>query len=150
MLIWVDADACPKVCREMLIRASARTGIQLNFVSNHAIPLPMNPKIRSIRVQAGFDRADQRISDDIQAGELLISQDIPLAALVIAKGCQVITPRGDVLTAETIQERLTLRNMMEELRGAGVQMGGPATLDQRDRQRFGNALDRWLSQIKLS
>ncbi len=150
MLIWVDADACPKVCREMLIRASARTGIQLNFVSNHAIPLPMNPKIRSIRVQAGFDRADQRISDDIQAGELLISQDIPLAALVVAKGCQVITPRGDVLTAATIHARLTLRHMLEELRGAGVQMGGPATLDQRDRQRFGNALDRWLSQIKLS
>ncbi len=146
MVIWIDADACPKVCREMLIRASARTGIQLNFVSNHAIPLPMSPKIRSIRVQAGFDRADQRISDDIQEGELLISQDIPLAAIVVAKGCQVITPRGDVLTHDTIKERLTMRNMMEELRGAGVQMGGPATLDQRDRQRFGNALDRWLSQ----
>jgi hypothetical protein len=130
----------------MLIRASARTGIQLNFVSNHAIPLPMSPKIRSIRVQAGFDRADQRISDEIQEGELLISQDIPLAAIVVAKGCQVITPRGDVLTHDTIKERLTMRNMMEELRGAGVQMGGPATLDQRDRQRFGNALDRWLSQ----
>ncbi len=146
MVIWIDADACPKVCREMLIRASARAGIQLNFVSNHAIPLPMSPKIRSIRVQAGFDRADQRISDDIQEGELLISQDIPLAAIVVAKGCQVITPRGDVLTHDTIKERLTIRNMMEELRGAGVQMGGPATLDQRDRQRFGNALDRWLSQ----
>lgn len=146
MVIWIDADACPKVCREMLIRASARAGIQLNFVSNHAIPLPMSPKIRSIRVQAGFDRADQRISDDIQEGELLISQDIPLAAIVVAKGCQVITPRGDVLTHDTIKERLTIRNMMEELRGAGVQIGGPATLDQRDRQRFGNALDRWLSQ----
>ncbi len=146
MVIWIDADACPKVCRDMLIRASARTGIQLNFVSNHAIPLPMSPKIRSIRVQAGFDRADQRISDEIQEGELLISQDIPLAAIVVAKGCQVITPRGDVLTHDTIKERLTMRNMMEELRGAGVQMGGPATLDQRDRQRFGNALDRWLSQ----
>jgi uncharacterized protein YaiI (UPF0178 family) len=130
----------------MLIRASARTGIQLNFVSNHAIPLPISPKIRSIRVQAGFDRADQRISDEIQEGELLISQDIPLAAIVVAKGCQVITPRGDVLTHDTIKERLTMRNMMEELRGAGVQMAGPATLDQRDRQRFGNALDRWLSQ----
>ncbi len=146
MVIWIDADACPKVCRDMLIRASARTGIQLNFVSNHAIPLPISPKIRSIRVQAGFDRADQRISDEIQEGELLISQDIPLAAIVVAKGCQVITPRGDVLTHDTIKERLTMRNMMEELRGAGVQMGGPATLDQRDRQRFGNALDRWLSQ----
>ncbi len=150
MLIWIDADACPKVCRDMLIRASARTGALLNFVSNHAIPLPINAKIRSIRVQAGFDRADQRISHDIKTGELLISQDIPLAALVVAKGCQVITPRGDVLTAETIQERLTLRNMMEELRGAGVPMGGPATLDQRDRQRFGNALDRWLSQNSAS
>lgn len=146
MVIWIDADACPKVCRDMLIRASARTGIQLNFVSNHAIPLPKSPTIRSIRVQAGFDRADQRISDEIQEGELLISQDIPLAAIVVAKGCQVITPRGDVLTHDTIKERLTMRNMMEELRGAGVQMGGPATLDQRDRQRFGNALDRWLSQ----
>lgn len=146
MQIWIDADACPKVCREMLIRASSRTGILLNFVSNHAIPLPTSPKIKCIRVSAGFDIADQRISESIQAQDLLISQDIPLAAQVVAKGCQVITPRGDVLTRETIQERLTLRNMMEELRGAGVQLGGPATLDQRDRQRFANALDRWLQQ----
>lgn len=146
MIIWVDADACPKVCRDMLLRAGKRTGIMLHFVSNHPIPLPVDPKVKSFRVQAGFDCADHRISQEIKAGELLITQDIPLAAIVVGKGCQVITPRGDLLTVDTIQERLTLRNMMEELRGAGIPMGGPATLDQRDRQRFGNALDRWLSQ----
>lgn len=148
MPIWIDADACPKVCREMLCRASARTHTELTFVSNHAIPLPANALIKAIRVQAGFDRADARIASDIQAGELLITQDIPLAAQVIATGAVVLTPRGELLHRDNIADRLTLRNFQEELRGSGVQLGGPAVLDNKDKQRFGNALDRWLLQQK--
>lgn len=146
MPIWIDADACPKVCRDMLCRAAERTGMQLTFVSNHPIPLPASKNIKVIRVQAGFDRADERIAKDIGAGELLITQDIPLAALVVAAGATVITPRGDLLDPGNIAERLTLRNMQEELRGSGVSLGGPPPLDNRDKQKFGNALDRWLQQ----
>lgn len=150
MPIWIDADACPKVCREMLCRASERTKTELRFVSNHPIPLPASPLIKAIRVQAGFDRADARIANDIQAGELLITQDIPLAALVIATGAVVLTPRGELLTKQNISERLTMRNLQEELRGSGIPLGGPSVLDNKDKQRFGNALDGWLQQQKRS
>lgn len=146
MPIWIDADACPKVCRDMLCRAAERTGMHLTFVSNHPIPLPIRQNIRVIRVQSGFDRADQRIADELVAGELLITQDIPLAAQVIASGATVITPRGDVLDRHNIAERLMMRNMQEELRGSGLLSGGPAPLDHKDKQKFGNALDRWLQQ----
>lgn len=148
MIIWIDADACPKVCRDMLCRASERTRTELRFVSNHAIPLPASTLIKAIRVQAGFDRADARIAADIQPGQLLISQDIPLAAQVIAAGAVVLTPRGELLNRDNIADRLTLRNFQEELRGSGVQLTGPAVLDNKDKQRFGNALDCWLQQQK--
>lgn len=146
MPIWVDADACPKVIREMLCRAGARSQTQLIFVSNHAIPLPLSPLIKTIRVQHGFDSADYRITADISANELLISQDIPLAAAVIAKGATVMTPRGELLTKDNIAERLTLRNLQQELRESGIAAGGPAPLDARDKQKFGNTLDQWLQQ----
>lgn len=146
MPIWIDADACPKVCRDMLCRAAERTGVLLTFVSNHPIPLPTSKNIKVIRVQSGFDRADQRIAQEITSGELLITQDIPLAAQVVSIGASVITPRGDLLDRNNIAERLTLRNMQEELRGSGVSLGGPAPLDNKDKQKFGNALDRWLQQ----
>lgn len=144
MPIWIDADACPKVCRDMLCRAGERTATQLIFVSNHPIPLPASRYIKVIRVQSGFDRADQRIAEEITAGDLLITQDIPLAAQVVAIGATVITPRGDTLHKDNITERLTLRNMQEELRGTGINLGGPPPIDQKDKQKFGNALDRWL------
>ncbi len=146
MPIWIDADACPKVCRDMLCRAAERTGTLLTFVSNHPIPLPISKNIKVIRVQAGFDRADQRIAADIATGDLLITQDIPLAAQVVSAGATVITPRGDVLDRHNIAERLTMRNMQEELRSSGVSLGGPPPLDNKDKQKFGNALDRWLQQ----
>ncbi|MFN6972444.1 MAG: YaiI/YqxD family protein [Rheinheimera sp.] len=146
MPIWIDADACPKVCRDMLCRASERTGTPLIFVSNHPIPLPLSQLIKVIRVQSGFDRADQRIAEEINSNDLLITQDIPLAAQVVAIGAMVITPRGDTLHKENITERLTLRNMQEELRGSGVALGGPPPIDNKDKQKFGNALDRWLQQ----
>jgi hypothetical protein len=144
MPIWIDADACPKVCRDILCRAAERTNIMLIFVSNHPIPLPASRNIKVMRVQAGFDRADQRIAEEITAADLLITQDIPLAAQVVDIGATVITPRGDLLNTENIQERLTLRNMQEELRGSGVALGGPAPIDNKDKQKFGNALDKWL------
>ncbi|WP_306518051.1 YaiI/YqxD family protein [Rheinheimera sp.] len=144
MSIWIDADACPKVCREMLCRASERTATPLIFVSNHAIPLPKSVLIKAVHVPSGFDVADSKIAADIQAGELLITQDIPLAAAAIAKGAIVITPRGDLLNKNNIGERLTLRNFQEELRGSGMQLGGPAALDNKDKQKFGNALDQYL------
>lgn len=146
MPIWIDADACPKVCRDMLCRAAERTGMMLIFVSNHPIPLPASRFIKVIRVQSGFDRADQRIAEEIHPNDLLITQDIPLAAQVVSLGALVITPRGDLLNRENITERLTLRNMQEELRGSGIHLGGPQPLDNQDKQKFGNALDRWLQQ----
>lgn len=148
MPIWIDADACPKVCRDMLCRASERTGTPLIFVSNHPIPLPKSALIKTIHVPSGFDVADGKIAEEIQADELLITQDIPLAAAAIAKGATVITPRGDVLTKQNIGERLTLRNFQEELRGSGMQLGGPAAIDNKDKQKFGNALDQYLQRRK--
>jgi uncharacterized protein YaiI (UPF0178 family) len=150
MPIWIDADACPKVCRDILCRAAERTNIMLIFVSNHPIPLPLSRNIKVMRVQAGFDRADQRIAEEISATDLLITQDIPLAAQVVDIGATVITPRGDVLNTENIQERLTLRNMQEELRGSGVSLGGPPPIDNKDKQKFGNALDKWLQHHATS
>lgn len=145
MPIWIDADACPKVCRDMLCRASERTSTALIFVSNHPIPLPKSPLIKAVNVPSGFDVADNKIAADILPNDLLITQDIPLAAAAIAKGALVITPRGDVLDKNNIGERLTLRNFQEELRGSGMLSGGPAALDNKDKQKFGNALDKYLS-----
>lgn len=146
MPIWIDADACPKVCRELLYRASARTATMLYFVSNHALPLPLSPLIRSIRVEAGFDQADAKIAATIQAGELLVTQDIPLAATVIAKGAVVLTPRGEQLTSLNIAERLVLRDLQEELRQSGIQTQGPSPLSPKEKQYFANALEQWLRQ----
>ncbi|MCT6699131.1 YaiI/YqxD family protein [Rheinheimera sp. 4Y26] len=145
MPIWIDADACPKVCRDMLCRAGERTATSLIFVSNHPIPLPKSPLIKAVHVPSGFDVADNKIAADIMQGDLLITQDIPLAAAAIAKGALVITPRGDLLDKNNIGERLTLRNFQEELRGSGLLSGGPAALDNKDKQKFGNALDKYLS-----
>lgn len=145
MPIWIDADACPKVCRDMLCRASERTSTQLIFVSNHPIPLPKSAFIKTVHVPSGFDVADNKIAAEIQSDDLLITQDIPLAAAAIAKGALVITPRGALLDKNNIGERLTLRNFQEELRGSGLQTGGPAALDNKDKQKFGNALDRYLA-----
>ena len=146
MHIWVDADACPAVIKDILYRAAQRLGIPLTLVANQPLQTPPSPLIRSLRVRPGFDVADQHIAAHLQPGDLVITADIPLAAEVIAKGGDAINPRGERYTPENIRERLAVRNFMEELRGAGVATGGPPPLGLAERQAFANALDRLLTQ----
>ena len=146
--IWVDADACPKVVREILCRAAQRTGIALTFVANQSIPVPSNPNITAVQVPSGFDIADNEIVRRAAAGDLVISGDIPLAAEVMEKGASALSPRGELFTDNTIRQRLNMRDFMDTLRASGVQSGGPPPLGQRERQQFANALDRYLAQQK--
>lgn len=144
--IWVDADACPGVIRDILVRAALRAGVPATFVANQWVRVPSSPLIRALQVEHGPDVADTAIVERAQAGDLVVTQDIPLAARVIEKGAEALNPRGERYTAGTIAERLSMRDFMDELRGAGVQTGGPAPLHPRDRQAFANQLDRWLAQ----
>ncbi len=144
--IWVDADACPVAIKEMLIRAAKRTGIQLTFVANQSISLPPAHNIKSIQVSSGFDVADNWIVTQTQSGDLVITQDIPLADEVISKGALAIGPRGQIYTRENIKSRLNMRDFMETMRSSGIHSGGPAPLNQQDKQNFANQLDRWLSK----
>jgi uncharacterized protein YaiI (UPF0178 family) len=144
--IWVDADACPIPIKEMLFRAGTRTGIQITFVANQAIAVPPNKNIQSVQVSSGFDVADNWIVEQTQAGDLIITQDIPLADEVITKGAIAIGPRGEKHTKENIKSRLNMRDFMETMRSSGVHSGGPAPLNQQDKQNFANQLDRWLSK----
>jgi uncharacterized protein len=146
MQIWVDADACPKVIKEILFRAAERRGIVLTLVANKPLRTPPSPYLRAIQVAAGFDVADGKIVQELRAGDLVVTADIPLAAEVIAKGGHVIDPRGEEYTEENIRERLSLRNFLDELRGSGVETGGPPPLNQSDRQAFANRLDRLLTR----
>ncbi len=144
--IWVDADACPVAIKEILFRAAQRTQVHVTLVANHALRTPPSPYIRSIQVPGGFDVADNEIAAQVAPSDLVVTQDIPLAAAVIEKGALAIHPRGELYTTDTIKQRLSMRNFMEELRGAGVDTGGPAALHPRDKQAFANQLDRWLAQ----
>lgn len=145
MHIWVDADACPKVIKEILFRAAERKQINLTLVANHPLRTPPSRYIKSLQVPAGFDVADNKIVQSLQPGDLVITADIPLAAEVIEKEGHALNPRGTFYSKENIQERLAKRNFMEELRSTGVQTGGPPTLNQADRQAFANQLDRFLA-----
>ncbi len=145
MHIWVDADACPKVIKEMLFRAAERTGVSMTLVANQPLVTPRLKNIRSLRVAAGFDVADNEIVRRLVAGDLVITADIPLAAEVIAKGGQALNPRGELYTTENIRARLSMRDFMDSLRATGVETGGPASFSQADRQAFANQLDRFLS-----
>ena len=144
--IWVDADACPVAIKEILFRAAQRTQVHVTLVANHALRTPPSPYIRSIQVPGGFDVADNEIAAQVAPSDLVVTQDIPLAAAVIEKGALAIHPRGELYTTDTIKQRLSMRNFMEELRGAGVDTGGTAALHPRDKQAFANQLDRWLAQ----
>ncbi|MCE1184154.1 MAG: YaiI/YqxD family protein [Rhodocyclales bacterium] len=148
MKIWVDADACPVAIKEILYRAAKRVEVPLTLVANQMLRVPPSPWIRAVQVPAGFDVADQRIAEAAEAGDVVVTADIPLASLVIAKGAAVIDPRGELLDARNIQERLTLRNFMETLRSGGVETGGPAALSSADKQAFANQLDRLLARRK--
>jgi uncharacterized protein YaiI (UPF0178 family) len=145
MHIWVDADACPKVIKEILYRVAERTGMSMTLVANQGLATPRLKNIRSLRVAAGFDVADNEIVKRLESGDLVITADIPLAALVVAKGGFALNPRGELYTKENIKDRLSMRDFMDSLRATGVETGGPATFSQRDRQIFANQLDRFLS-----
>ena len=150
MQIWVDADACPNVIKEILFRATERTRVQLTLVANQHIKTPPSRYIEATRVPGGFDVADNYISQQVQPGDLVITADIPLAAEAIEKGADVFNPRGQAFTKENIRQRLAMRNFMEEMRNAGQVTGGPAPFSQTDRKEFADKLDRWLQRNKRS
>lgn len=144
MQIWVDADACPKVIKEMLFRAAERTGVVVTLVANQPLVVPRLKNIRTLRVGSGFDVADNEIVRRMASGDLVITADIPLAAEVIAKGGYALNPRGELYTTDNIKARLSMRDFMDSLRATGVETGGPASFSQSDRQLFANQLDRFL------
>ena len=144
MSIWVDADACPKVIKEILFRAAERTAVQVTLVANRLLYTPSSPYISAIQVADGFDVADSEIVKRLEPGNLVITADIPLAAEVIAKGGHTLDPRGAMHSADTIQAKLTMRDFMETLRASGVETGGPSALSQRDRQLFAKHLEYYL------
>jgi uncharacterized protein YaiI (UPF0178 family) len=146
--IWVDADACPGPVKDILFRAAERLKLSLTLVANKPLRTPPSPYIRAIQVPRGFDVADERIAAEVAAGDLVVTADIPLAAAVIAKGGTVIDPRGEQFSTENIQERLALRNFMEQQRAAGVQTGGPAPFSVRDQKAFADRLDRLLARLR--
>jgi uncharacterized protein YaiI (UPF0178 family) len=146
MHIWVDADACPKVIKEILFRASSRKNIPVTLVANHYLKTPPSKLIRCIQVEHGFDVADNFIAQQLTKGDIVITADIPFAADVINKEGITINPRGELYTKDNIRQRLDMRNMMEELRGGGIQTGGPDAFSQKDQQAFANQLDRLLAK----
>jgi uncharacterized protein YaiI (UPF0178 family) len=147
MNIWVDADACPAVVKEILYRAAERARTPLTLVSNQPLRTPPSPFIRTLQVPRGFDVADHEIARRVAPGDLVVTADIPLAAQVIERGGHALDPRGELYSSETIRERLTMRDFMDELRASGVQTGGPPPLAHGDRQRFANQLDRLLARV---
>jgi len=146
MKIWVDADACPNVVKDILFRAAQRVQVLTILVANQLIRTPPSRYISKVQVRAGFDEADKYIAEAVASGDLVITADIPLAALVIDKGGYALNPRGELYTRDNIRQRLGLRNFMEELRSSGVNTGGPSSLSQSDRQAFANELDRFLTR----
>lgn len=146
MQIWVDADACPGVIKDILFRAAERERVQVTLVANAPLRVPPSPYVRSVQVPPGLDVADKRIVELLAADDLVITADIPLAAAAIDKSAHALNPRGELYTKDNIRERLSMRNFMDELRGSGVNTGGPAALSQRDRQAFANSLDAFLAK----
>ena len=148
MAIWVDADACPNVIKEILFRAAERVQMPLTLVANQNIRVPPSRFIRSLRVPTGFDVADNEIVRLCSAEDLVITADIPQAADVLEKGAAALNPRGERCSPSTIREKLTMRDFMDTMRASGVQTGGPDSLSQRDRQQFAAELDKWLLEVK--
>jgi len=146
MKIWVDADACPVVIKEILFRAAERTQTRTTLIANHAMRVPPSPYISLYQVTKGFDVADDEIVKRLETGDLVISSDIPLAAEAIEKGATVLSPRGELYTVANIKARLTMRDFMDNLRSSGIDTGGPATLNQNDRKTFADQLDKILTQ----
>jgi len=146
MKIWVDADACPGVIKDILFRAAERTGVQLTLVANQPVRIPPSRYIKSIRVASGFDVADNEILKRLDAGDLVITGDIPLAAEVIEKGGIALNPRGELYSADNIRARLNMRDFMETLRASGIDTGGPSVPGMSDRKSFADNLDKLLTR----
>jgi len=144
--IWVDADACPTVIKEILYRAAERKQVLLTLVANQPLRVPNSRYIRTVQVMQGFDVADNEIVQRVSAKDLVITADIPLADEVITKGASALNPRGEMYTAATIKARLNMRDFMETLRSSGIQTGGPPALSQTERKAFADQLDRWLQK----
>lgn len=145
MHIWVDADSCPGVIKEILFRAAERTATGMTLVANKLLRVPPSQHIRAMQVPHGFDVADDRIVELVQAGDLVITADIPLAAQIIDRGAAALNPRGMLYSKDNIQEQLAMRNFLEEMRNSGMESGGPSGFSQADRQAFANQLDRYLA-----
>ena len=146
MHLWIDADACPGVIKEIIFRAAERLQLPTTLVANQMLRTPPSRFIKAVQVPKGFDVADNYIVEQVAAGDLVVTGDIPLAALVIAKQAHALNPRGEMYTTANIAERLAMRNFMADLRDSGVETGGPNAFSQADRQAFGNALDRFLAR----
>ena len=145
--LWVDADACPVVIKEIIFRAATRKQLETILVANQMLRTPPSPYIRAVQVPSGFDVADNYIAAQVHKGDLVVTADIPLAAQVIERGASAINPRGELYSAANIRESLSMRDFMESLRSSGVQTGGPAAFSQADRQAFANQLDRLLAKF---
>jgi hypothetical protein len=146
MHIWVDADACPVVIKDILFRMADRLQLPLTLVANRLLWVPPSPHIRAVQVPMGFDVADAHIVQMVAGGDLVITADVPLAALLVEKGAFALSPRGEFFSTENIRERLAMRDFMEGMRGAGVDISGPAALSQADRQLFARELDRFMAR----
>ena len=145
MQIWVDADACPVVIKEILFRAAERTQTRLTLVANQHIKTPPSKYISSVQVMQGFDVADNEIVRRTESGDLVITSDIPLADEVLTKGANALSPRGELFTKDNIKPRLNMRDFLETMRSSGIQSGGPPPLSQNDRKAFAEQLDKWLA-----
>lgn len=143
--IWVDADACPKVIKEILFRAAERSGVAVTLVANQMLAIPRIATLRVLTVASGFDVADNAIAARVAPGDLVITSDIPLAAEVIAKGAEAVSPRGERFSPDTIRGQLTMRDFMDTMRSSGAVGDGPPPLSQADRSAFARHLDRWLA-----
>ena len=148
MKIWVDADACPVVIKDILFKAANRAKIMTTLIANHYIEIPPSPFIKFVQVQNGFDIADDEIVKRVQESDLVITSDIPLADEVITKLAQALSPRGELYSKENIKSRLNIRDFMDTMRASGIHAGGPSALSQKDRQNFANHLDRIINQVK--
>ncbi|MBU4264016.1 MAG: YaiI/YqxD family protein [Proteobacteria bacterium] len=146
MKIWVDADACPVVIKDILFKAAERTGVEMTLVANQPIYIPRSRCITMLKVASGFDVADNEIVKRLSVGDLVITGDIPLAAEVIEKGGHALNPRGELYSEDNIRSRLNMRDFMNTLRASGVETGGPPALSQSDRQSFANHLDKFLTR----
>ncbi len=149
MKIWVDADATPRAVKEMLFRAAARTGVEVTFVANSHMRIPTSQKVKLIVVGKGFDVADDHIEAHVQPGDLVITQDIPLAAAIVEKGATALENRGEIIDKRNAASRLQMRDFMETMRLSGEQLGGPKGYSDKDKRRFASELDRWLNKFRL-